>query len=255
MADRQLTLVECLTADLLMFDGDLITSQSQRFGAHTRPEIAVVTDRLQAGDTAIDVGAHVGTFTIPMAHAVGDTGTVLAVEADPDNAELLAMNVTLNQVRNTVHVHRGGVGHDDQTGSMRFPGDANTGAAFFTGEVGGDVQVRPLDKIVDDLGLGPVALVKIDVEGMELDALRGGIELLRRDRPVLYIEIAPELLARRGHSASEVEGLLSDLGYTFLQNAGPRNVASDDYELVDVPSFAATDPLFDVLCLPGEASP
>jgi FkbM family methyltransferase len=77
---------------------DHVTRQLEEFGAHTRNEIAMLVAFLRPGDQIIDVGAHIGTFTVPFARTVSAEGRVVAVEPSPSPFELLERNLALNDV-------------------------------------------------------------------------------------------------------------------------------------------------------------
>src|ERR1700722_18443003 len=78
------------------FSGDLITKHLRKFGAHQRSDLALILSLLRRDDHVIDVGAHIGTFTIPIAQAVGEHGTVTAVEPVSAHLDVLRRNVARN---------------------------------------------------------------------------------------------------------------------------------------------------------------
>jgi hypothetical protein len=75
--------VTAIFGTVVAFKDDLITQQIIRFGAHTRPELAFLLNIINPRDKVFDIGAHIGTFAIPIAAKVGSQGRVLAVEGDP----------------------------------------------------------------------------------------------------------------------------------------------------------------------------
>jgi hypothetical protein len=90
--------VEAIFGRLLALPDDLITNQIQKFGAHARPELAMLLSMIASGDSVFDLGAHIGTFAIPIAQKVGSTGRVLAVEALPRTFRVLQRNLRKNGV-------------------------------------------------------------------------------------------------------------------------------------------------------------
>lgn len=163
---------------------------------------------VQSGDWAIDVGANVGHYTIPLSRLVGARGRVLAFEPVPETFELLTANIAAAGLRN-VSLFNAAVSDHSATATMSIPkfqsGLTNYYRAALT-LAADDWSVLTLS--VDSvLPPQPVALIKIDVEGHELQALTGMQKLLARDHPRLIIE----------GSSDAVERFLSDLGYSRIE--------------------------------------
>ncbi|HTZ07009.1 MAG TPA: FkbM family methyltransferase [Gaiellaceae bacterium] len=183
-----------------------------REGAYELAEVEAARRVLAPGDTAIDVGANVGLFTIPLATAAGH---VVAVEPLAENVERLVANVSRNSLDN-VTVVDASAGDTDGTIELTVAADPAFGSV---GEVtkhhaAGTRAVRSIriDSLWAELGCPPVAFLKIDVEGAELRVLDGASELLRTCRPVLLVEADP------GDAAAAVAAHLS--GYTETTPAG-----------------------------------
>src|SRR5271157_5981301 len=85
--------VDAVFGRIESFVDDLITDQILEFGAHTRPDLALLLSILESGDFVFDIGAHVGTFAAPIARKVGVSGKVLATEALTTNYEVLTRNM------------------------------------------------------------------------------------------------------------------------------------------------------------------
>src|SRR3977135_570838 len=75
---------------------DLITRQLIEFGAHTRNELAMVLAHVDEDDVFVDIGAHIGTFVIPVARELGPRGKCLAIEGCAETHTLLERNVGTN---------------------------------------------------------------------------------------------------------------------------------------------------------------
>jgi FkbM family methyltransferase len=167
---------------------------------------------LEPGLTVFDVGANVGMYAVLAARRVGAAGRVHAFEPTPHVAGRLRRNVTLNGLDNVV-VTEAAV--SDRAGVATF----YVQQASDRSSLGGDgtpvpVQTITLDDYVPAQGLSKVDVMKMDVEGAETLALRGGRRLLAgEDAPVLMLEFNAEALAAMGSSEAELRGLLEGHGY------------------------------------------
>ncbi len=158
----------------------------QVYGEYSEMEMMLVRQLLRPGDVALDIGANIGILTLGMAQMVGPQGTVHAFEPQRAIHELLSTNVTQNGLKNVV-AHREAVGA--AAGTIRVPPldydkTGNFGGVVLGGEEGDEVPVVT----IDSLQLLRLRLMKIDVEGMEVPALTGAKETIRRLQPALYVE-------------------------------------------------------------------
>lgn len=190
-------------------------------GRYEPQETAVLKAVLRPGDVFVDVGANWGYFTLLAAHRVGAGGRVVSLEPDPRLFPVLAENVARNGLAQVLPLQ---VAASDAEGSMRLAGfdeaGGNSGLSRLVpgdGPVAGpvfDVPTRPLDALLDELGLGRVDVLKMDIEGAEGLALRGLARLLAaRGVSRLLLELHPAQLVRHGHSAAAVAALLSEAEY------------------------------------------
>lgn len=245
-------LVQTMYGRFEAWQGDLITTQLRDFSAHTRNELAMLREFIRPGDCLLDVGAHIGTFAIPFARFVGDAGRVIAFEANPDNFFLLRRNVDLNGLGSRIETHLGVVTCRREPCVMHLEQGANSGMYVFTpaghGEAGHGVL--HLDEWLDRRpALGRVDLIKIDVEGAEMDVLRSCARQLVAHRPALYVEINVKALTAFGASSAEIGRHLRLHGYRLFRNIGDRNSSHDRFRIVECSSLEEAGVFFDVLAL------
>jgi FkbM family methyltransferase len=148
---------------------------------------------LRPGQTFWDVGAHIGFFALIASRAVGASGQVRCFEPMDDNRERLGRTVALNGLTNVTISDRavgGESGHARLYPHKRSQMWALEDYHGQGGEGGVPVRVCSLDDLAGELGDPHV--VKVDVEGAELEVLRGGVRLLRRAQPVMLVEISSE---------------------------------------------------------------
>lgn len=174
---------------------------------------------LRPGDTVIDGGANIGLVSLFAAWRVGAMGCVHAFEPNPAAAERLRWHVAANGL-SQVMVHEAGLSDAEGEAELVVPGSDNLGAGTFAAipdRYGGSVLARAAARLAraDDLGLeirGRL-VVKLDVEGYEVRALRGMASLLEAHRPLILTEVNPEMLAQAGASAGELAEFLMSRGY------------------------------------------
>ena len=195
---------------------DIVTSTILLHGIW-EPEVTRIVESLQAGAVFIDVGAHVGYYSLLASTRVGATGRVVSVEPNPSTAERLRRNIRLSSAVNVVVQE---LACTDTEKTLRFfqAGPYNTGGSSLSAKTAAsakEVAVRglPLDAIVKSLDLRRIDLVKIDVEGAELQVLRGMKESLVKYHPKVVIELIPWILANLGASVHEVSSFLHQTGY------------------------------------------
>lgn len=144
--------------------------------------------KLRKGDIVVDAGAHIGTFTVKAAKAVGDEGRVIAIEPSASNLEFLSRNIEANGLKNVSIVSKGVWGAKD-TLKLNISDKRTTGHSFYTSTRYGtedteefqEVEVDTIDNIVKQSGVGPVNFVKMDVEGAEIEAIKGMDETISGD--------------------------------------------------------------------------
>jgi len=176
---------------------------------------------LTEGDVCVDAGAHIGYFTLIASRLVGPTGRVYALEPEDETYSALRANLDLNAAHN-VSAFQLGAGSEDGLEQLFTSPLGNTGSAAFRQRWGDappgqsaprSVQVRPIGSLLSPQDLPRLRLVKIDVEGYELEALRGlAIVFERGYRPSLVVEIH----GRVGHGSG---AWLADLRSTHSLHA------------------------------------
>ena len=160
---------------------DMIPRYVYYFG-HWEPLVSeLISQRLRPGQTFIDVGANTGWFTLLAAHSVGPKGRVIAVEASQPNFSLLTENVRRNGIGNVRLVNEAAWGVEAELRLFQGPA-SNTGASSLIqsfAELKGCedqaqlVRARPLAALLRADEISTARVLKIDVEGAELEVVRG----------------------------------------------------------------------------------
>jgi len=183
-------------------------------GIYEIDKITAVQKLLKPGSTFVDIGANVGDYTLLAASLVGNAGRVLSFEPEPRNRGWLQQSIDLNGYKN-IDV---------------FPvalSDGEGEASLYLGEIAGyhtlipghperqagtiTVKTRTLDSYLHELGREHVDMMKIDVEGAEMQVLRGARTTLGKNpNMILFLEIHPDV----GVDPEEVRSFLGQFGFS-----------------------------------------
>jgi len=213
---------QTMTIDGLSFEffiGDVI-GRRWYGGPATRglgPEMQFVKDRMvQPGDIALDCGAHHGMNTILLANWVGEAGKVIAFEASPHNAAILRKNIELNHLSQVVCENKAIAA---QPGVVHITEESNTRVTSREG-LGESIEAVPIDQYADD----KPTFVKIDIEGFEVEALKGAQRVLA-SRPKFVIEVHTRTLANFDTNVEELLSLIDldayDIWIQWKENDSP----------------------------------
>jgi len=200
-----LTLKQCKYGWMLFY-GPYIGKCFDLYGQYSESEVAMMRAFLREGSTVIDVGANIGDLTLPLARIVGESGRVFAIESHPDNINILCANLALNSIRNTRTINAF-VATSDRVDT----GSGVWGKYAYVKE-GWSTQFMSLDS----LELTACDLIKVDVDGKELEVLQSGEMQIERYRPVLYFENDV-----RDASEPLLSYLMNKLGYDLHWHPAP----------------------------------
>lgn len=173
--------------------------------------VSVMLRLVSAGDAVLDIGAHVGTFTLAAAAA---GCPVLAIEASPVNAALLRASVNANAFHDVRVVEAAA---SDEPGSVQFCAIGPWGTVLNRPPSALSIEVPAvtIDELIFELGFPRPAFVKMDVEGSEIMAMNGMRALLfSDDAPALLLESNGHTLNLMGTTPSELLAEVERFGYT-----------------------------------------
>jgi FkbM family methyltransferase len=190
-------------------------------GLYERNKTHAIFSLLKPGMTFVDVGAHKGYFSLIAAKIVGESGSVLAFEPEPDNCAWMSRSIDLNGYQN-IQLYEFAVG------------DVNEQATLYLGCASGlhtllslqprknmktiQIQKRTLDSLLEVINHRNINMIKIDVEGAELEVLYGAEQTLNNNKDiVLLIDLHPQL----GVNPAEVCGFLKERGFSIYNMKNP----------------------------------
>ncbi len=192
-------------------------------GSFEAAELAFVEKFLQPGMTVLDIGTHHGLYTLLASKRLGPAGRVFSFEPSPRERRALRLHLALNLCRN-VRVQGIALGSEDGEATLHVVKGSQTGCnSLRPPEVISStfpirVRVSSLDAWLKLHNIGAVHFIKLDVEGAELEVLKGAARLLEiRPRPIILAEVQDVRTAPWGYRAKEILFRLHDAGYHWLR--------------------------------------
>jgi len=213
---------------MLLDPYDVVSRYILRFGEWEPKTWHALEQHVPAGGTFVDVGAHLGWYSLKAAKVVGPKGRVIAVEPNHETLLRLRDNIRASGASAVIVVAPVACSDSETTLTFYAAHRSNTGASSLSsanasgvGPIAASYQVRTrrLDDIVREAGVTRVDAVKIDVEGAEFLVLKGAVETLDRYRPVVSVELTDPTLKSMGSSAEEVMAFMRAHGYAPTQHA------------------------------------
>lgn len=178
--------------------------------------------QLKKGVDVLDIGAHIGLFSACSSQLTGPTGKIVCVEPTPGTFSILKETLRLNHCDNVTPV-------------MAAVSDKEGSATFYISHTAGcnsnslvknksenqlsayDVKLVTIDSLVATYSLKP-SLIKIDVEGAELDALKGGTKTFKEYKPVIILGLHPDFIRQKGDSLEAIWDLLRASNYDIKES-------------------------------------
>lgn len=177
---------------------------------------------VKPGDIVLDVGTNIGETLLHFARLVGDGGRVYGFEPDEVNFANVQKNIALNSFQN-LSVFNLGAADEKATVKLFRVDPHNLGmnrilAADEAGQFDDftTIETDTIDNVVAANNISRVDLIKIDIEGYEMHALRGARKLLEAFHPTLFIEVGYTRLLAHGTSPTEMVNFLRELGYSIF---------------------------------------
>ena len=208
-------------------------------GLYEPVELYLLMQLLEPGHTVVDGGANVGLYSIMMSTAVGQGGSVHAFEPVPATHATLGDNIGRNRLAN-VTVSNAALSDQPGVVSLGLAADkVGNDGAFGVGHhapiTAIDVTTITLDEYAVGHNLNRIDFVKLDVEGSEFRALRGMLRILKRDEPMLLVEICQATARRAGFEVNDILDLLGPLGYRafVIQESSDRSHYVDSLDDIE----------------------
>jgi FkbM family methyltransferase len=198
-----------------------LAAEVEDFWCHVTP--------LSPGDVVVDVGAGIGDHVVIFSRLVGPGGRVVAIEAHPRTARCLKLTVEGNGLRNTSVIEE--AAWDCESTLRMSDGEAHEANAVDGTRGDVSIRARPVDRMLAALNLERIDLVKMNIEGAEIAALRGMHETLARTRAVVVS--CHDFLATSAddprRTKTSVTALLQQAGFTTTTRPDAAQIFVRDY--------------------------
>jgi FkbM family methyltransferase len=212
-------------------------------------------DHINPGMTILDIGAHVGYYTLLAARLAGSDGRVFSFEPDQDNYALLVHNVQLNGYDNVTTVNQ--AVSDKSSSRTLFISALDNGRHSMyhqrqpeSGSI--TVSATTADDYFGEINWPEIDLIKLDVEGSELDVINGMTELLKRSPAAkIIMELNPNLLENANVASMDLLSQVIKRGFTLYrveENTAPIELSSAEFEPL-VQSLASSGGSVNLLCI------
>jgi FkbM family methyltransferase len=188
-------------------------------GGYEKGTTRVLTKLAKEGMNIVDIGANVGYYTLLAAKRVGSHGKVYAFEPEPRNFELLMENIRLNSYENVIATQRA-VSNESGTASLFLsPRCSGAHSLVSTRDPGNEtiaVGTVTLDEFFEREGWPAIQVIKMDIEGWEMEALDGMHKLIIRNSPLtIVVEFYPWGMLGRGMKPLALADTLTRLGFSL----------------------------------------
>lgn len=205
-------------------DTTYVIERAMLSGRYDPQTLSIINQMVRPGDFCMDIGANVGAIAFAIAKRTGTAGRILAFEPGALTFKRFSANLALNPAyRDTIVPIQAGLSDKEGTLFWHEHGN-NRGNANLSGDAQGDgvqVPVTTVDKYFLDHPAQRLDFVKIDVESMEYEVIKGGLETWKKFKPVLYYETLADFEKFRGIPVFRlIEEMLKPIGYSFYKVEG-----------------------------------
>jgi FkbM family methyltransferase len=235
-----MTMVSTLYGNMRVIESDRVVSRSLCvYGEWASDELALLRSLVRAGACVLDVGAFIGTHTLALSKFAGPAGKVYAFEPRREIYAVLAENIAVNGCSNVTALN---MGLGEAPRSLKLPAvdlsaSDNFGGLALVEGPGNPTSYEVQVSTIDDLDIGKMDLIKLDVEGMERQVLDGAARSILRHRPVIFaecnsIECGAELLEFCREHRYSVFAFLASAFNPDNFNRVRENIFGDSKELM-----------------------
>jgi FkbM family methyltransferase len=222
-------------------------------GGYEESELDLFRECIRPGDTVLDVGGHIGLYTLEAARAVGASGRVISFEPSSENFAILRHNVSTNRCTNVVLVQAAvsdSVGEVTLALSRDNSGDHQVATEPGPARASERIAAVTIDTYCAAAEVSDIAVIKMDIQGAEPLAVTGARRIIANSRDlILFTEMSPSHLLSRGGASAYLQ-LLEACGFELCRIDGNTVVPSTVSDLERLHLSMATDHA-DLVCTKG----
>jgi len=186
-----------------------------------------------------DVGAHIGIVSLPISKSLKNNGLIYAFEASPKNLFYLNFHVKKNRIKNIKIVNKA-VSSKHKSFLDFYESDEPTGMNSIISLKNKRINIKrkvesiTLDGFCRENNLKP-DIIKVDIEGAEIDLLKGSIKIIKKHKPIFFLSYHPYHIRRIGYGYNEIFKFLKSVNYVVLnaEFKKPQSLKNGEYLLVD----------------------
>jgi len=198
-----------------------VVAQAHLKGRKWEPKIAdLLTKHCKVNTTAVDMGAYIGTHTMSLVDAVGAKGNVVTFEPQPWAYKGIKKTLAKNKIKNCRVIN---AGLSDKKGKIQFCSDGSGSSSVCTERSPSKkkwVEVYDIPIVtLDSYNLQNVSIMKVDVEGHELNALMGSMKTIESSKPVILLEV----WRKRTNRFQKIKEFMETINYKI------KHISADDF--------------------------
>ncbi|HEV8286795.1 MAG TPA: FkbM family methyltransferase [Chitinophagaceae bacterium] len=190
----------------------------------------------EQGFVVIDIGAHIGLFSVCASQLAGSSGRVYSFEPAPATHNLLLKTISINKKKGIILPRKEGIGEKESTVFFNvsdIEGDNSNTIINYENDRKDrnlkkiEINITSIDNFVQQNNITKVDFVKIDAEGYEYRVLKGGIRTLKSFKPFIILAVHPEAIRCNGDSLEQIYDLLMDVQYNIIYQK--RYITKQDF--------------------------
>ena len=209
---------------------------------YEKENFSFLTTHAKTGSTVLDIGAHIGLFSVIASEVTGDKGKVFAFEPSPSTTSFLKKTIHINHKEAVIEPVQQAM--SNEVGKITFfvsedkIDNSNSLISYLDDRKlsGIEVDVTTIDNFVALKNIIGVSFIKIDVEGAEYDALRGGTKVFTTQKPACILAIHPVPIKAKGDKLEDIYDYILKLNYSISCDNKPisREAFCANTELIDL---------------------
>lgn len=206
-------------------------SNFENWNSKHNSQFNVAIDLCENKKTIIDVGAHIGLFSLCAAKNSHQKSKIYAFEPAKQNYKFLDNHIKQNNFENKISAYKLLLGNDTKINKLYTEKDVsgknsilnyNKHFKFFE-----EVQQTTLDIFCKNNNISP-EIIKLDAEGAEIDILKGSVDVLRLNHPIIFLSVHPKILIQKNQTTDELYNLLKNFNYKIFDS---NNVETNKFYL------------------------